>query len=166
MPHSMPVSKLMIHPNEWPQIRGDADVSTTIKILRIVSEDKKLEHGHSTPLVFDENYKLLGFVHLVDLLRSIRHLCGNPNEPYELGKAVQAVKDIVTPFAGSVRPEDSILKALDLIMNQGVSLIPVLDDGKLVGMIKLSDIFGTIAALLFDEKSPEERQRLLRAYHF
>ena len=62
MPHSMPVSKLMINRNEWPQLRADTDIRTAIKILRIVTEEKKLEHGHSTPLILDENYNLLGFV--------------------------------------------------------------------------------------------------------
>ncbi len=66
MPHSVPVAKLMILPREWPQLRAETDVSTAIKILRIISEEHKLEHGHSTPLVMDENFQLLGFVHLTD----------------------------------------------------------------------------------------------------
>ena len=52
MPHSVPVSEVMTLPNEWPQIRGEADVCTAIKLLRIVTEDKKLEHGHY-PLIMD-----------------------------------------------------------------------------------------------------------------
>jgi hypothetical protein len=43
--------------------------------------------------------------------------------------------------------------------------VPVMEDGKLVGIIKLSDLFNEIAALLFDEMEPEERQRLLRDFH-
>ena len=65
----MPVSKLMTPPNQWPQIRGEADVYTAIRLLRIITEDRKLEHGHSTPLIMDENYNLIGFVHLTDLLK-------------------------------------------------------------------------------------------------
>jgi len=150
--------------SEWPQLKDDTDVSTAIKILRIVSEDEKLEHGHSTPLVFDSNYKLLGFLHLTDLLKAIRHLCERLGEPCELGKAAMPVSELVVPFAGFVTPEDSILKALDIMMDHNVSMVPVMKGDKLEGLIKLPDIFNSVAALLFDEQDPEERQRLLRDY--
>ena len=164
MPHSIPVSKLMILPKEWPTIRADADVCTAIKLLRIVTEDEKLEHGHSTPLIMDENYNLLGFVHLTDLLKAIRHLYDKRDEPCGLPEATTKLKDLVVPFAGTVQPGDSILKALDIMMDHNVSQVPVMQDGKLQGIVKLSDIFNTVAALLFDEQDPEERNRLLRDY--
>jgi len=151
--------------SEWPQLKHDTDVRTAIKILRIVSEDKKLEHGHSTPLVFDDNYKLLGFVHLTDLLKNIRHLCEKQDEPCELGRATTPLSALVAPFAGSVAPEDSILKALDIMMDHNVSVVPVMKGERVEGLIKLSDVFNTVAALLFDEQDPEERHRLLRDFH-
>ncbi len=164
MPHSMPVSKLMVNRNEWPQFRSDMDVSTAIKLLRIITEDQKLEHGHSTPLIMDENYNLLGFVHLTDLLKAIRPLCDKPNEPCDLPGATTKLKELVVPFAGAVHPDDSIIKALDIMMDHNVSQVPVMEDGKLQGIVKLSDIFNTVAALLFDEQDPDERNRLLRDY--
>jgi CBS-domain-containing membrane protein len=115
-------------------------------------------------LVFDDNYKLLGFVHLTDLLKNIRHLCDKADEPCDLGKATTPLSELVVPFAGSVEPEDSIVKALDIMMDHDVSLVPVIKDDRLEGLIKLSDIFNTVAALLFDEQDPEERDRLLRDF--
>lgn len=166
MPHSMPVSKLMLRPAGWPMLMGRADVRQAIKILRILNEDQKLEQGHSTPLVLDDDRNLLGFVRLTDLLRHVRHLCDKADEPCELDKATTPVKDIVTKFAGSVGPDDSVLKALDMMIEHGVSLMPVMKDGKLLGIVKLSDIFNTVAALLFDEQNPEERHRLLTHFHW
>jgi CBS domain-containing protein len=165
MPHSVPVSKLMMPPSAWPLIRADADAGTAVKILRIVSEDKKLEHGHSTPLVMDDDYKPLGFVHLTDLMKVVRHLCEKADEPCDIGRATTPVRDLVTPFAGSVGPEDSILKALDIMMDHNVSLVPVMKDGKLQGLVKLADVFSTVAALLFNQVTPEERHSLLRDFH-
>lgn len=166
MPHSLPVSKLMLRPAKWPMLMGRADVRQAIKLLRILSEDEKLEHGHSTPLVLDDDRNLLGFVHLTDLLRHVRHLCDKTDAPCELDKATTPLKDLVTSFAGSVEPEDSVLKALDIMMDNGVSLIPVMKDGKLQGIVKLSDIFNTVAALLFDAQNPEERHELLTHFHW
>jgi CBS-domain-containing membrane protein len=163
MPHSVPVSKLMVNRNEWPQFRSDMNVSTAIKLLRIITEDQKLEHGHSTPLIMDENYDLVGFVHLIDLLKTVRPLCDKPDEPCQLPEDTK-LKELVVPFAGTVHRDDSILKALDIMMDHNVSQVPVMDKGKLEGMIKLSDIFNTVAALLFDEQDPDERHQLLRDY--
>jgi CBS-domain-containing membrane protein len=165
MPHSMPVSKLMINRNEWPQLSADIDVRTAIKILRIITEEKKLEHGHSTPLILDENYNLLGFVRLTDLLKSLRHLCEKTDQPCEMDQAATHLRDLAIPFKGSVLGDDSILKALDIMLDNDVSLVPVIEGGKLQGIVKLSDIFNTVAALLFDEQDPDERHRLLREYH-
>jgi CBS-domain-containing membrane protein len=166
MPHSVPVSKLMIHRNEWPQFRDETTVGNAIKALRIVSEDKKLEHGHSTPLVLNDNYDLLGFVHLSDLLKSVRPYCLQPEQPCELDKVTTPLRNLVVPFAGTVEESDGILKALDIMMDHGVSLVPVLREGKLQGVIKLSDIFNTVAALLFDEQDPDERTKLLKHFHW
>jgi CBS domain-containing protein len=152
-------------PQDWPILRGQADVSQAIKILRIVTEDRKLEHGHSTPIVIDDDGKLIGFLRLTDLLRSVRHLCEKTDAPCELDRATTPIRDLAIPFADSVTPEDSILKALDIMMDHGVSLVPVMKDGKLQGIIRLSDIFNTVAALLFDEQNPDERRWLVRRFH-
>jgi CBS domain-containing protein len=166
MPHSMPVSKLMINRNEWPQLRADTDILTAIKLLRIITEENKLEHGHSTPLVLDDNYNLLGFVHLTDLLKRVRHLCEKTDQPFELDEAARPVKDLVIPFKGSVKEEDSILKALDIMLDNDVSVVPVIKDGKLHAIVKLSDIFNPVVALLFDEEDPTERHKLLTDHHW
>jgi len=144
---------------------ADADVCSAIKILRIITEEKKLEHGHSTPLVLDEHYNLLGFVHLRDLLKSIKYLWEKSATACDTDQQLPLIKDLVVPFAAVVQPDDSILKALDIMMEHNVSLVPVMKDGKLQGLIKLADIFNTVSALLFDEADPQERHRLMRDYH-
>jgi CBS-domain-containing membrane protein len=146
-------------------MRAETDVSTAIKILRIISEEQKLEHGHSTTLVMDENYELLGFVHLTDLLKNVRHLWDKTDRPCDLEKATTPIRDLVTRFVASVEPKDSILKALDIMTDHGVSLVPVLEAGKLQGLVKLSDIFSIVASLLFDESDSDEKHRLLRDFH-
>lgn len=165
MPHSVAVSKVMTLPGQWPQIRGEADVYTAIKLLRIMTEDEKLEHGH-TPLIMDEQFNLLGFVHLTDLLKSVRHLWEGGGKATEENDAESTrIKDLVIPFIGFVEPDENIVKALDIMMEHQVSMVPVMSNGRLAGMIKLSDIFNTVAGILFDDPDPETKQRILRDYH-
>lgn len=165
MPASVPVKKLMGPLNEWPQLRDDTEVVAAIKILRIITEDKKLEHGHSTPLVFDDQYQLVGFVHLTDLLKAVRHCWEKPGQ-CETVSPPPKLKDLVVPFAGKVGPDDSIIAALDMMIEHTISIVPVMTDGKLKGMVKLADIFNEVASLLFDELDDGEKRRLMRDYHF
>ena len=165
MPHSIPISKLMKNLTAWPLLRGEASVEQAIKVLRIVTEDKKIEYGHSTPLVLDDDGNLTGFVHLFDLLGNVRHLCEKTDAPCELDKATTPIKDLVVRFEGFVTPQDSILKAIDIMMDKRISMLPVMDQGKIKGIVKLSDVFSTVAAVLFDEENPEERKKLVRRFH-
>lgn len=165
MPRSVPVRELMIKRNEWPQLRAGTPVRNAIRILRILSEEQKIMHGHSTPLVLDDNYNLLGIIRLTDLLRSVRHLCEDPDKACNLDEATRPVSELVIPFHDELAPDDSILQALDIMTNHGVSLVPVKEEGKLVGLIKLSDIFDKVAAILFDEPESEERSWITQYLH-
>ncbi len=165
MPRSTLVRNLMISKNQWPQLRANAPIRDAIRILRILSEEKKIVHGHSTPLVLDDNYDLLGFIRLTDLLRNVRYLCDNPDKACNLDEAAGPVSDLVIDFSARLSPDDNILDALDIMTNKGLSQLPVMEDGKLIGMIKLSDIFNKVASILFDEPEPEERSWIDRYLH-
>jgi len=146
-------------------LRANAEVQQAIKVLRIVTEDEKLEHGRSTPLVLDDEGKVIGLVDLIDLLRNVRHLCERPDVPCELDRATRPIKELTKTFGPSVGPDDTILAALDIMMDHGTSLVPVMKDGNLEGLIILSDVFNTVAGLLFDVENPLEREHLVRRFH-
>ena len=165
MPHTVPVSQVMISPKDWTLLRADTPVKDAIAILRIINEDHKLERGHSTPLVMDDSYTLIGLIRLTDLLRSVRPLCENPEEACKLDQALKPVSELVRPFPASVEPEESILDALDVMLDHDVSLLPVLKDGKLLGVVHLGAIFDTVAALMFDERATEERSWISKHLH-
>jgi len=165
MPHSVLVSELMIKPNEWPLLPADMDVESAIKILRIITEDRKLLHGHSTPLIMDDQYRLIGFVHLIDLLSQVRPLCNRTDCGDKVPMPTTLVREITTPFAGTVPPTDSILKALDIMMEHRVSLTPVIKENRLEGIVKLSDVFNTIASILFDTEIIDQKEILMRRFN-
>jgi CBS domain-containing protein len=116
-------------------------------------------------LVLDEHYNLLGVVTLVGLLESVRHLCEKSDEPCKLGKATWPVSEIVIPFPAHVEADDGILKALDLMVEHDISLIPVMKGGKLQGLIQLSDIYNTVAHLLFDKDFPKDHGWIRKFLH-
>jgi CBS domain-containing protein len=73
--------------------------------------------------------------------------------------------ELVVPFAGKAEANDSIMTALDIMMEHRISLIPVLREKKLVGIIKLSDIFNKVASLLFDKDIIDQQEMLMRRFH-
>ena len=104
-------------------------------------------------------------MHLIDLLRVIKPLCNVLDAPCEIDKATMPVRSIVVPFAATVEATDSIMTALDIMMEHRISLIPVLKEKKLVGIIKLSDIFNKVASLLFDKDIVDQQEMLMRRFH-
>ena len=103
MPGSVPVRDLMINRNEWPQLRAGTPIRNAVRILRILSEERKILHGHSTPLVLDDDYNLLGIMRLTDLLRNIRHLCDDPDKACNLDEATGPVSELVIPYGPGYR---------------------------------------------------------------
>lgn len=163
MPRSVKVSQLMIDKREWPQFRADTLAKDAIKILRILTEDDKLMHGHSNCLIM-KGHELVGKVRLIDLMKSVRPMCDEVAQACELEGVLKSLKEITKKFPGELDPDDSMLHALDLMMLYDVELLPVMKNNRLVGMIKLPDIFGKLAALLFDVTDPEERERLMEKH--
>ena len=161
MPRSVKVSQLMMDKRDWPQFRADTLVKDAIKILRILTEDYKLVHGHSNCLIMGRGYELVGKVRLINLLKCVRPMCDEMSQACELEGVLQSVEEIMEKFPCVLEPDDNILHALDLMMLHDVEMLPVMESGKLVGLIKLPDIFGELAALLFDVSNPGERERLM-----
>jgi hypothetical protein len=44
--------------------------------------------------------------------------------------------------------------------------VPVINDGKLTGIVQLGDIFDIVAALLFDEEQEGVKEWLTKQLHF
>jgi CBS domain-containing protein len=56
------------------------------------------------------------------------------------------IKDLMTPIKYTVKGSDPVLKALAIMTNTNISVLPVLDEGRVIGVIRLKEIFKTITA--------------------
>lgn len=57
-----------------------------------------------------------------------------------------SMKDLMTPIKHTVKGSDPILRALAIMANNNISVLPVVDDGRVIGVIRLKEIFKTITA--------------------
>lgn len=95
--------------------------------------------------VADTDGKLLGVVTRIDLLNFAKFKLGGHLQLSTLRKFVASsqVKDVIHPYSWgiTVKPEDDLLKALDLMVDHDLIDVPVVDqEGRIVGELKLSDI--------------------------
>ncbi|MCW4003646.1 MAG: CBS domain-containing protein, partial [Candidatus Bathyarchaeota archaeon] len=79
--------------------------------------------------VFQKN-KLAGFITDEDIIHgAVTHGLGNTK-----------IKEIMTKAPYTIEANRTVGAALSLFREQGISHVPVIDDGKLVGMISIQDI--------------------------
>jgi acetoin utilization protein AcuB len=67
---------------------------------------------------------------------------GGPFDPaYRKGRAVG---DVMTPSVVSARPETTIREAANLLRGRSIGSLPILEDGKIVGIVTTTDLLTLI----------------------
>ena len=162
---------IMIPMDEYPHI----PYWFTLRQAMVEMEGSELERNgrKSLPrviLVFNEKYELLGMVRRRDILRGLepeflsqkslsyrRKLFDVKVDPNlsELSfdkviagvreRAERPVSDIMIPIEATVDYEDHIVKVIYEMNLHNLSILPVLKDNKVVGVVRTVDIFHEIA---------------------
>jgi len=57
-----------------------------------------------------------------------------------------SIKDLMSPIKNIVKGGDPVLKALAIMTNTQTFVLPVVDEGRITGVIRLKEIFTTITA--------------------
>ncbi len=123
-------------------------------------------------LVFDERYQLLGMARRRDILRGLEpeflgqgfHHQKQPYEPAvdanltELSfdriatglreRAERPVSEVMLPIKTTVQVDDHIIKLVHEMTHHDLSFIPVLQDGKVVGVVRTVELLHEIARLI------------------
>jgi CBS domain-containing protein len=123
--------------------------------------------------VVDASRKLVGMVTEGDLLRSqpgetdrprwLQLLLASPRsgERIELGRP-QTVADVMTTDVISVREDTPVSHIADLMRRHGIKRVPVLDHGKVIGIVSRADLLVAMARLAEDMPAASTEDRELR----
>ena len=95
--------------------------------------------------VEDAEHRLIGILSQRTLTRLIAE------RVTELGQGTIVVRDVMTTNLVTVSPESSTLEAIALMRQKRVGSLPVVKDGRLVGIVTESD-FLTVSAQLLEEQ--------------
>lgn len=168
MPHEKKVRELMIHLTDYPHIPYWFTIKQAIAIVKKASLGLEGKLEPTVLLVFDEKYQLMGSLSMKDLIRGIEKKFTRSGEwmskewdtpvffegLFTAGvkeEAEKAVSEIMTPVKETIQADESIIKAIFLMMERDLNLLPVLDQGAVIGVIRLNEIFNEIAKLVLGE---------------
>jgi len=168
------VEDIMVPVDEYPCIPdtltiGDAVIEMTVQILRT----KHLSLPR-VALVFDEEFvDLRGMLRRRDIMRGLEpeflisstlgyrrklftvsvdpNLSELSHEKLVAGlrkRAQRKVKDYMIPIPATINHDDHIMKAVCEMVDRDTSLLPVLRDGNVVGVVRSVDVLSEIALIL------------------
>jgi CBS-domain-containing membrane protein len=118
-------------------------------------------------LVFDEKYELLGIARRRDILRGLQPDLGSHQNGRKLfdvefdadllevspeksirdmkESADRTVEEVMQPIVAAVRFDDHLTKVIYIILKHDLSLLPVLKNDKVVGVVRSVDVFHHVA---------------------
>jgi CBS domain-containing protein len=109
------------------------------------------EQRAGSVLVTDERGQLVGIFTGRDAVNRVLAAGRNPD--------TTALADVMTPKPATMTPEKSAIEALRLMWDGGFRHIPVVDCGKLVGVVSRGDFKGTERDRLDEERDLWEHMR-------
>lgn len=128
-----------------------------------------IEGRKSSPravLVFDEAYRLLGLVRRRNILFGLESSCldlsaitvpSNNSDidsvPQQLVSNIRAqasrqIGDVMIPIQHTVAHDDHFVKVMEIMVSNNLTLLPVMSNGSVAGVIRTVDIFHEVSELL------------------
>ena len=98
-------------------------------------------HGVTSAPVVTAEGMLRGVVSVADLLRARPVIDG----PQQITGAAVTAAEVMTPQPATVRPSDELAEVAGVLLDRGVHAVPVVDGGRLVGILSRRDVLGVVA---------------------
>ena len=168
MPDPKTAKDLMIPLADYPHIPYWFTLRQAMAIVREAAIKFEGQFEPRAVLVFDEKYQLMGILTLRDIIiglepkflqetslikmdPSLTVLLGDFLGPKMKEQSQKQVSEVMSPIKVTVNAEDPITKPLYLMIKENVGLIPVMQGGKVAGMLRLSDLFGEISRIVLGD---------------
>ena len=170
---AMRVEDIMIPLDRYPQVTTDTSLAEAARVLKEAFLD--LGNRSSLPrwlLVFTEQGQLVGSVRRRDIMRGLepKHLLSEPldyrkklfdvkldPDLSELSydrlirevreQAARPVKKVMKPLQVTIHHDDHLIKAIYEMVSYGVSLLPVLRERRVVGVIRSVEVFNALTTI-------------------
>ena len=162
------VKELMIPLEDYPHIPYWFTLRQAMAIVREAAVKFEGQFEPRAVLVFDEKYQLMGILTLRDIITGLEPkflqetslIKTDPSLTVLMGdffgskmqeQSHRAVSEVMGPIKFTVNAADAIAKPVYLMIKENVGLIPVMSDGKVAGILRLSDLFGEISKIVLGD---------------
>jgi CBS domain-containing protein len=162
------VKELMIPLEDYPHIPYWFTLRQAMAIVREAAIKFEGSFEPRAVLVFDEKYQLMGMLTLRDIIKGLEPrfmhetalVKSDPNLTVLMGDlfgpgmreaSQKPVSEVMSPIKITVQGSDPIAKALFLMIKEGVGVMPVIQESKVAGMIRLSDLFKEISDMVLGD---------------
>ena len=153
------VKDVMIALEDYPHIPYWFTLNQAVIIVREAAIKFEGSFEPRAVLVFDEKYWLVGILTLKDILRGLEgDMLAGPEGaaltwqdlvgPALTERAQKQVSDVMSPLGVTLDSSDSLVTALAVMLQENLERIPVLENQKVVGLIRLADLFQEISGVL------------------
>jgi CBS domain-containing protein len=158
MPNEMKVKDLMIPLEDYPHIPYWFTLRQAMAIVREAAIKFEGQFEPRAVLVFDEKYQLMGILTLRDVIKGLEPrvlhetvMIGDLFGPGLKEASQKPVSEVMRPIKVTVQGSDPVAKAIFLMIKEDVGLMPVIQDNKVAGMIRLSDLFNVISDMVLGD---------------
>lgn len=107
------------------------------------------EHDVSGVVVVSDDGEVVGTVSVTDILwlsdRIGPLLAGTGEDARHTASDLGTVEDVMTADVFSLEPDASVYQLLDFFSRTGLHRAPIIEDGRLVGIVSASDLVALIA---------------------
>jgi CBS domain-containing protein len=169
---SLPIRDICVPLSEYPHV---ADTSTLRDAFAVLLAGFASGRRYRHVLVLNADSQLVGLLGMRDILRGLfpdylrsRELKHHAQEPVPDFPALtliwaetcrsQCKEAAMRPVAGfmgavpaTVASDDPLTKAAYLMVTHDVSMLPVVDGGRLVGVVRMIDVFNQAAKAVLDD---------------
>ena len=171
MAYKKTVREVMISLQDYPHIPDWFTLRQAVDLVRESAIKCAGTFEPRTVLVFNEKYQIVGILTLRDILKGLE-----PNFLHEsdliktdptliivmddlfgpgMKKSAQRpVSEVMSPVKVSVKADDSLAKALFLMVEENVGMLPVMDEHRVAGIVRLRDLFLEISQAILEKTTP------------
>jgi CBS domain-containing protein len=168
MSYETKVKDLMIPLEDYPHIPYWFSLRQAMAIVREAAVKFEGSFEPRAVLVFDEKYQLMGILTLRDIIKGLEPrflhetalVKADPNLTVLMGDlfgpglkeaSQKPVSEVMSSIKVTAQGNDPVGKAIFLMIKENVGMMPVIQDNKVAGMVRLSDLFKEISELVLGE---------------
>ena len=170
MANHQKVKDLMIPLEDYPHIPHWFTLRQAMAIIREAAVKCEGAFEPRAMLVFDDKYQLMGILTIRDIITGLEPrflqetsivkmdsdqtvLTGDFLGPNLKENSQRLVSEVMSPIKATVDGNAPVLKPIYLMIKENVGLMPVIQAGKVAGMIRFSDLFNEIAQIVLGDQA-------------